>query len=212
MAPTISQESANIFRITHRDNIPWILDNGLHCPNSPVSDPHFVPIGNPEIIHKRRLLTVPILPGGTLADYVPFYFTPYSPMLYNIVTGWGVPRRSRDEIVIVRTSLPALQEANKYFVFSDKHAVTLLAEFYRDLADLDRIAWNILEARDFRKDYSDTLKFERYQSEALVHASLEVDLIEEFVCYDHAVRDDLRTKAFERNIGVAIRTERSWYL
>ena len=212
MAPTITQASANIFRITHRENIPWILQHGLYCPDSPVIDPTFVSIGHKEIIERRRKVVVPIPPGGTLADYVPFYFTPYSPMLYNIVTGWGVPRRSRDEIVIMRTSLPMLQEANKPFVFSDQHAVTLLAEFYRDLADLDRIAWDILGARDFERDPSDLLKFERYQAEALVHQSLGLDLIEEFVCYDQTVRDDLRAKAAERDIGVVIRTEQSWYL
>ena len=212
MAPTITQESANIFRITHRENIPWIFENGLYCPDSPIVDPNFVSIGHKEIIERRRTLVVPIPPGGTFADYVPFYFTPYSPMLYTIVTGYGVPHRSRDEIVIMRSSLPILHEAKKAFVFSDQHAVTLLAEFYRDLADLDRIAWDILGARDFKRDPSDPLKFERYQAEALVHESLGLDLIEEFVCYDQAVRDDLRAKAAERDIGVVIRTEQSWYL
>ena len=210
--PVIARESANIFRITHRDNIPWIFDNGLHCPNSQIINPNFVTIGNPEIIQKRRSLTVRIPPRGTLADYVPFYFTPYSPMLYNIVTGYGVPRCPRDDIVIIRTSLPVLQEANRVFVFSDQHALTVLAEFYRDLADLNRIAWDILAARDFARDPLDPLKFERYQAEALVHRSLGVDLIQEFVCYNRAVRDDLQTKADERNVDVAIHTKPGWYL
>ena len=210
--PVISQQAANIFRITHRDNIPWILDNGLHCPNSPVCDPNFVPIGHPEIIETRRSRNVPIAPGGTLADYVPFYFTPYSPMLYNIVTGWGVQRRRRDEIVIIWTSLPTLQEAETPFVFSDQHGVTVLADFHNDLARLDRIAWDILEARDFRKDPLDPLKFERYQAEALVHRAIEVDQIRGFVCYDQAVRDNVRMEALARGIQASIEAKPSWYL
>jgi hypothetical protein len=37
-----------------------------------------------------------------LADYVPFYFTPFSPMMLNINTGRGaVPRRPNSEICIL---------------------------------------------------------------------------------------------------------------
>lgn len=75
---TLTPESAHIFRITHRDNIPWILDHGLHCANSDVRDPNFVPIGNEEVIARRAPRLIQISPGGTISDYVAFYFTPCS--------------------------------------------------------------------------------------------------------------------------------------
>ena len=81
---SLNSERALIFRIAHIKNTPWILDHGLHCRNSEECDPNFVEIGNPELIVKRIHRTVPISPGGLLSDYIPFYFTPYSPMLYNI--------------------------------------------------------------------------------------------------------------------------------
>lgn len=28
---TLNPQKALIWRIVHRDNIPWVLDNGLHC-------------------------------------------------------------------------------------------------------------------------------------------------------------------------------------
>jgi hypothetical protein len=91
---TLTPEKALIFRITHRANVPWILENGLHCQSAAASDPNFISIGNPELIDRRRSRMVTIPPGGTLNDYVPFYFTPYSPMLYNISTGYaGIPHR-----------------------------------------------------------------------------------------------------------------------
>jgi hypothetical protein len=90
----LNPQKALIFRITHVSNVAWILANGLHCSNSGHSDPNYVPIGNSEIITRRAARIVPIAPGGTLSDYVPFYFTPYSPMLYNIKTGRvGVTQR-----------------------------------------------------------------------------------------------------------------------
>src|SRR3954470_12772585 len=91
----LSPEKALVFRITHIANVPWILANGLHCRSSAMQDPNFVEIGNPDLIGKREHWAVPVPPGGRLSDYVPFYFTPYSPMLYNIKTGWnGIPKRS----------------------------------------------------------------------------------------------------------------------
>ncbi len=54
-----------------------------------------------DLIEKRTAHTVPIPPGGSLGDYVPFYFTPWSIMLYNIKTGYnGVPRQGRVAIVV----------------------------------------------------------------------------------------------------------------
>ena len=40
------QTGIGIFRVTHIDNVLWVLDNGLHCKESGVQDPNFVGIGN----------------------------------------------------------------------------------------------------------------------------------------------------------------------
>lgn len=94
MALVLDQAKALVFRITHRANLPWIMAHGLHCANSAVCDPGFVAIGNAELIGKRRTRSLPPPHGGHLSDYVPFYFTPFSPMMYKIVTGHdGFPRQ-----------------------------------------------------------------------------------------------------------------------
>lgn len=46
MSVNLNPEKALIFRIVHMANVPWILDHGLHCRNSPDQDPDFVDIGN----------------------------------------------------------------------------------------------------------------------------------------------------------------------
>lgn len=33
---TLNPEKALIWRIVHRDNMPWILKHGLHCGNSDI--------------------------------------------------------------------------------------------------------------------------------------------------------------------------------
>jgi len=90
MSSNLNPDKALIFRIAHVANLPSILDNGLHARNGKVFDPHYRSIGNPDLIDKRSRRAVPVPPRGTLSDYVPFYFTPFSIMLFNINTGHGV--------------------------------------------------------------------------------------------------------------------------
>jgi hypothetical protein len=135
----LNPQEARIFRIVHRDNMRWILSNGLHCSSSPEKDAGYVGIGNADIILMRSTRAVPIPPGGVLSDYVPFYFTPFSPMAYNIKTGFGVRQRSNAEIVIIVSSLPRLIEHQMPFVYADRHAYLNAACFSSDVARLDRI-------------------------------------------------------------------------
>ena len=161
----LSPDRARIFRITHVNNLPWLLRNGLHCASSGVRDPDFVTIGNPDIIGRRTSRTVPLAPGGVLEDYVPFYFTPCSVMLFNIVTGYNdITKRERDEIIIIVSSLEMLEANGVEFVFTDRHALVAYAQFFSDVRDLDRIDWELLRARDFSRSDTDFGKVERYQA------------------------------------------------
>ncbi len=139
--PSLNPEKALIWRIVHRDNVRWILDHGVHCASSPVKDPGYIQIGNPDLIGQRSHRTVPMSPGGTLAEYVPFYFTPFSPMLLNIVTGRNVARREKDEICVLVSSLPRVVELGLPFVCADRHAYLQKAHFFNDLADLRQLDW-----------------------------------------------------------------------
>lgn len=71
MSSSLNPDKALIFRIVHRDNLPWILDNGLHCRSSAMTNPNYVNIGSPELIDRRATRAVEISPYGTLADYIP---------------------------------------------------------------------------------------------------------------------------------------------
>ena len=56
----LNPTKALIFRIVHVRNLPWIVDHGLHCPNSSKQDPNYVSIGSASLIKKRAHKTVPI--------------------------------------------------------------------------------------------------------------------------------------------------------
>jgi hypothetical protein len=208
----LTPEKALIFRIVHRDNVPWILDNGLHCKNSKVLDPDFVEIGNPDLISKRGKHPVAPPPSGTLSDYIPFYFTPFSPMMYNIKTGWGgIRKRDNDEIVIIVSSLRGLHNRNILFLFTDRHAYLVMAQFYSDLARLDQIDWQMLQRRDFRDDPDDPSKKERYQAEVLVHKHLPVDALSGLVCYNDEVFKILTAALAKRNQTMKVVKKPDWY-
>ncbi len=212
MSKDLNPTKAFIFRITHRDNVPWALDNGLQCASSGTLDPQFVAIGNPEVIDARKNRPVPCPPGGTLNDYVAFYFTPFSPMLLNIITGWrGIPKRRKEEIVIVVSSLHVLQEKNVTFLFTDRHSLLTTANFYSDLARLEQIDWPRLQRHDFKRDPDDPGKVERYQAEALVHKHLPVDALLGMVCYDDSVAARLKAQFAERGLEIEIAVKPDWY-
>lgn len=210
----LGQDKALIFRITHIDNMPWVLDHGVHCRNSPTFDPNYRNIGNPELIERRHHRTVPIPPGGVLSDYIPFYFTPSSIMLFNIKTGWGgmqqVPQR---EIVILVSSLRTLAARNIPFVFTDRHAYLEAAQgrFSSSLDDLDRIDWKIISTRDFKTDLNDPGKKERYQAEALVHRQVPLDALAGLACHGEEQAAILRAELARRELTLKVVVKPDWY-
>jgi hypothetical protein len=208
----LNPEKARIFRITHRDNVPWILENGLHARNGARSDPNFHPIGNREIIQKRAYHPVPAGPGGTLGDYIPFYFTPFSMMLLNIKTGYnGVPKVPNEQIVILVSSLRRVAEMDIEFVFTDQHAILGMAEHFTSLEDLGRIDWPILQGRDFIRDNNNLGKTDRYQAEALVWKHLPLEGILGICCYTEGVRDDIKARVDDLGLPVKILKKPEWY-
>ena len=208
----LNHEKALIWRIVHRDNLPWLLDNGLHCGNSAVASPNWVHIGNPELTTKRAAHTVPVEPGGCLSDYVPFYFTPFSPMMKNIHSGrGGVQQRANDEIVILVSSLHHLRQQAVQFVFTDSHAYYQWSNFYTDMAHLHQIDWPLLQARDFKRDLDDPAKFERYQAEALIYQYCPISGLLGMICYTDVVKSQLDTLLAQRGLQLDVHTRTDWY-
>ncbi len=205
-------EKAFLFRIAHVDCVPWILEHGLHCKNSPHQDPRYVPIGSADLIAKRATKAVPIPPGGTLADYVPFYFTPYSIMMYHIHTGYGgITRRENKDIVIFVSSLHRLRELAVPFVFTNQHTYAAGTQFFDDLAHLTRIDWPLLQSRNFKTDDADPGKQLRYQPEGLVHRRVPLEALIGIGCHNDDVRARLESEVAARGLKLNVKTVPDWY-
>ena len=201
-------EKALIFRITHIDNIPWILRNGLHAKNS-THQPDFRQIGDSGLIEQRRTWRVPISPGGTLPDYISFYFTPSSIMLLKILSESGLPK---SEIVTIVASLRNIQSAGICFLFTDRHANARGVRYHSSLDDIDRISWNLLQERDFHEVDESQGKKQRYQAEALVHRTLPVELFAAIGCYDGNAAGTLEQRRREAGVNdLRIVVQPQWY-
>jgi hypothetical protein len=94
-----------VHRIIPIQNLEKDLRKGLFAKNHAASDPTRVIIGNKEIIGARDQWPVKCYSPSMVNDYVPFYFSVRTPMLYNIHTGMGVEKRPQSEIVYLSCRL-----------------------------------------------------------------------------------------------------------
>lgn len=134
------------------------------------------PIAHEHIKARRRNVEVPVPPGGTLGDYVPFYLAPRSPMLAANHYG-GVEGRSagQDGIVYLVTDIDRLAALGG-LVLTSKHP-TRRPKFSTDLDvfnDPSFIDWDVMFDPWFTSE-TDTERPERRQAEVLVHGEVPLD-------------------------------------
>lgn len=213
MSKNLNPEKALIFRIVHVENVEWILDaGGIDCRNSSEPNPNYINIGNAELIDKRAHHAVPASKGGTLSDYVPFYFTPFSMMMYNIHTGYGgIRKRKNSEIVIFVSSIHRLRELGLDYAYTNKHAYMADADFYDTPDNLDVIDWEILQNRDFRRDDLDPEKCDRYQAEALVYECVPLSAFIGIGCHSLPVQKRLESWIQNRSLDLSVKVVSKWY-
>ena len=78
-------EQALLYHFTHIDNLASIMRAGwLVADGGVVAAGLATDVGDAGVKEARRRQLVPIEPGGVVADYVPFYLAPRSPMMFRI--------------------------------------------------------------------------------------------------------------------------------
>ena len=205
----LTPKNANIFRIVHIDNISKILDLGMQCRQ--LLD-NYVEIGDVKLIKDRNSKKVPCYPHGTLSDYVPFYFTPLTPMLYNIKKGKrGVKQRKNEEIVILFSSLLKMTENNLSWVFTDRQAFRDSARFSSNINDLkDYVPWGALQSRNFHRLGNED-GFQRYQAEALVHGTIPLKAFTAFITFNASARNEVMSLVQKTSKKIDVKERPKWY-
>lgn len=201
------------YRITHIDNLPLILQNGIVSKRHPFASDEYINIGNPDIIEIRNDRRVRLQGYGTMGDYVPFYFTPRSIMLYNILTGyWAplVPKRHRSEILVIRCSIEELAQQEQWF-FTNGQGNDIASDHFNNLNDLDKIDWGIIQQSDFSKSNGDYDRPRRYQAEFLVKGGISTSSIESLVVYNEAAASKVEQIQKENNSNLAVHIHKPYF-
>jgi hypothetical protein len=204
-----------LYHFTHFRNLPSIFEIGeLRCDNA-VREAQCltVEVGNRSIKDRRRALRVPCGPRGVVADYVPLYFAPRSPMLYSIHRG-NVPEYpdGQPPLVYLTTNVESLLEAGVATVFTDGNASSALTEFFMDANELPtRIDWDLMQARMWNDTADDGDRMRRRMAEALVHEALPATSIMSIACFDQRHAEHVTELLDTAGFGVEVQIRRDWY-
>jgi hypothetical protein len=79
MFPPEHLNKTEVFHITHVENLARILGEGQMTAKNLQNPRGHLSIASEEVQDRRAKIRVPVAPGGSLHDYVPFYFAPRSP-------------------------------------------------------------------------------------------------------------------------------------
>jgi hypothetical protein len=86
-----------------------------------------------------------------------------------------------------------------------------MAEYFTDLARLDRIDWPLLQSRDFKHDPDDPGKKERYQAEALIWKHVPLNALLAVCCCADAVGQQIKAELDQRSLALKTVVQPRWY-
>lgn len=131
-------------------------------------------VGQLNIKDRRRQQSVPVPPGGTVSDYVPFYFASRSPMMSSIARG-NVPsyQGGTARLIYLLTTLDHLTDLGHQVVLTDRNAAMKVAAYRAfdpaDPVDDGFVDWPLMKERYWANTPEDPQRRERRMAEALVH-------------------------------------------
>ena len=198
-----------IYHITHIRNLVSIIRQGGLCCDTLTAERALNPVGiaHSHIKERRARRRVLAGPGGTLADYVPFYFAPRSPMLYTIDRGNVVGyTEGQHPIVHLVASAERIAQERLLYAFTDGHADMALSQFFDDLQALDHVDWQVMQEIFWNDTVEDGDRKRRRQAEFLVHHFFPWTLIDEIGVMTrqmaHDVQQILQTSAHRPQVAV----------
>lgn len=195
-------EQIAIYRITHIENIPHVLQHGITHKNSSNHNENYISIGDASLIDVRGKKEIWVGNGDfqssqviTLGDFIPFYFGIKMPMLYVIQHGGNFVEKATPahNIVYLKCSLVKVIRKCSNFFFSDGHATDGYTTFYdkSKLNDLPKVIdWEAVKAQYWGGNENLNLKRKK-QAEFLVPTDVPVECISAIGCYNETAKQKL---------------------
>lgn len=193
-----------VYRMTHIDNIQYILKNGITHKNSHNSNPNYISIGDVSLIDNRSTKMVIIDNGENLdlnassiilGDFIPFYFGIKMPMLYVIQNGGNFVEKPTpaEHIIYLACPINGIIQSGGVYYFSDGHATDSLTTFYDNnkINELPNIIdWDSIKAPFWGGHENLNIKRKK-QAELLVSDDLPANFIAGFCCSNAETKEKL---------------------
>ena len=214
---TLPPQYPKIYHITHLDNLPGIMTDGVLLSDAAMLARSGPPqaIGMSSIKQRRvQELEVSCQPGTKVGDYVPFYFCPRSVMLY-VIHRANHPELSyiggQDPILHLEADLHSvIQWADSNSVrwaFSLTNAGAYYTEFCSTVEELDQLGWDAIAAMDFRGPEVKESK----QAEFLVHDRFPFQLVERIGVHSTVIRSRATGMLSSVNSPPLVEIRPEWY-
>lgn len=202
-----------IIHMTHVSNLPKIVASGglLATATLQHSSVDYVNVAYSSIQQQRAAKLVPCGPGGSLHDYVPFYFARRSPMLYTINKGNVPCEGGQDNIIHLISTAQEVVSSGLGFVFSDGHGIMAYTRFYDDLDKLDSVDWDMIGAKYWHDTAEDGDRKRRKQAEFLVYGKFPLGKVSHVVVRSPERNQEVTEILNGVEHAPAIVTKSDWY-
>lgn len=181
-----------LYRMTHYSMLDSTLKHGILSHNeadkrgliNPMYD-----ISNPDVQNRRH----------QIHDYVCLYFSPRNPMLY-------FHRNRQQDIIFLGVDFNIISENGA--CFTDGNAASDDTQFYRDISQLNRLKWEIIND-PFWSNYPDGKRVKC--AEVLIPHKINVQKILKIFCYTEIQKEICKNIVFNNNIELCVEMDRSLY-
>lgn len=183
-----------LYRLTHINNLSLLLARGgLYSPNNTPNDKDNYKIIHDESVQaSRKITTISCGPGGSVHDYVPFYFGTHSPMLLQLKTGKvNGYTEGQAPLIYLITTVQTIVNSGSQYVFSDGHGLAKFTEWYEDLGGLDKIDWNLVKEKYWADTEEDGDRQRRKQAEFLIYSFCDWSLIKGIAVINETMRQNV---------------------
>ena len=203
-----------LYHITHVSNLPSILAaGGLWCDAERTRRAlRVMGIAHQHIKARRAKRAVIVAAGGSLAEYVPFYFAPRSPMLYTIHRG-NIESYVGGQAGVIHLCGIAedVMASGRPWCFSDGHAEMAISRLYDDWDDSGNIDWPLMEAKIWADNAADNDRKRRRQAEFLLREFAPWSLVRFVGVYNEAALKEVRQILPAEASKPRVEVRRHWY-
>jgi ssDNA thymidine ADP-ribosyltransferase, DarT len=204
-----------VLHFTHVRNLPGILAAECIQADNHVDRRSALAVEAADLAIKdsRRAIAISLPPFGCVADYVPFYFAPRSPMLYKLAKG-GVPAytEGQDPLIYLVSTVKTIADAGLRWLFSDGNCAATVTQVFDDLEVLgSMVDWQVMRARMWNNTAEDPDRMRRRMAEFLVHEHVPIGCLVGIAVRTQGMKEQVENLLAAAAVRLPVQVRPSWY-